>query len=90
LHKRARARSFFAPAAHKDTHTHISILNPQTPKTKTKSNERRAFLDPYAQFARFSDGNGALLLDEFLDAKETVADLSAEYEACERPDYVRL
>lgn len=50
-------------------------------------NERRAFLDPYGQFARFSD-NGSLVLDEFLDAKEVVQSLSAEYEACERADYV--
>jgi hypothetical protein len=34
------------------------------------------------------DGNGALVLDEFLDAKEVVAGLAAEYEACERSDYV--
>ena len=55
---------------------------------RARRNERRAFLDPYAQFNRFSDGNGALLLDEFLDAKDTVAALSAEYEACEHADYV--
>ena len=65
---------------------HQSSLPPHTPPEN--SNERRAFLDPYAQFARFSDGSGALLLDEFLDAKDAVAALSAEYEACERPDYV--
>ena len=59
-------------------------MPPQPPRRQ----ERRAFLDPYAQFARFSDGNGALLLDEFLDAKETVAALSGEYEACEHADYV--
>ena len=63
---------------------------PHPPATPPPArNERRAFLDPYAQFSRFSDGNGALLLDEFLDAKETVAALSAEYEACERPDYIQ-
>jgi len=61
---------------------------PPPKKHQPHRNERRAFLDPYAQFARFSDGNGALLLDEFLDAKETVAALSAEYEACEHADYV--
>lgn len=49
---------------------------------------RRAFLDPYAQFARFSDGNGALDLEEFMDAKDVVTSLSKEYEACERADYV--
>ena len=51
--------------------------------------ERRAFLDPYAQFPRFSDGNGSLIIDEFLDAKDVVSGLAAEYEACERADYVR-
>lgn len=48
----------------------------------------RAFLDPYAQFARFSDGAGNLDLEEFLDAKDVVTSLSREYEACERADYV--
>lgn len=50
--------------------------------------ERQAFLKPYSQFPRFSDANGGLLLDEFIDAQEVVADLSAEYEACEHADYV--
>eukprot|EP00882_Tetradesmus_deserticola_P024993 GHRQ01027387.1.p1 GENE.GHRQ01027387.1~~GHRQ01027387.1.p1 ORF type:complete len:170 (+),score=26.50 GHRQ01027387.1:125-634(+) len=48
----------------------------------------RAFLDPYAQFSRFSDGAGGLDLEEFLDAKDVVTSLSREYEACERADYV--
>jgi hypothetical protein len=48
----------------------------------------RAFLDPYAQFSRFSDGAGGLDLEEFLDAKDVVTSLSKEYEACERADYV--
>jgi hypothetical protein len=48
----------------------------------------RAFLDPYAQFLRFSDGAGGLDLEEFLDAKDMVTSLSKEYEACERADYV--
>lgn len=50
--------------------------------------ERQAFLKPYSQFPRFSDANGGLLLDEFIDAQEVVSDLSAEYEACEHADYV--
>ena len=52
--------------------------------------ERRAFLDPYAQFPRFSDGDGSLIIDEFVDAKDVVSSLAAEYEACERADYVSL
>jgi tubulin gamma len=52
-------------------------------------NERRAFLDPYAQFPAFSDGNGALVLDEFVDARDVVTGLSAEYAACESPDYLQ-
>lgn len=48
----------------------------------------RAFLDPYAKYNLFSDGNNGLNMDEFIDAREVVASLSAEYEACERPDYV--
>lgn len=27
-------------------------------------------------------------MDEFIDAREVVASLSAEYEACEHPNYV--
>lgn len=71
-------------------HTASVLLHacPAPSSLPARRNERRAFLDPYAQFARFSDGSGALLLDEFLDAKETVAALSAEYEACEHADYV--
>lgn len=52
-------------------------------------NERRAFLDPYAQFPAFSDGNGALVLDEFVDARDVVTGLSAEYAACESADYLQ-
>jgi len=52
-------------------------------------NERRAFLDPYAQFAPFSDGAGALVLDEFVDARDVVTGLSAEYAACESADYLQ-
>lgn len=49
---------------------------------------RRAFLDPYAKYDKFHDGNGSLIMDEFIDAREVVQSLSAEYEACERQDYV--
>jgi len=48
----------------------------------------RAFLDPYVQYPRFSDGAGMVDLEEFLDAKDVVTRLSKEYEACERADYV--
>jgi hypothetical protein len=56
--------------------------------TPVYQNTCRAFLDPYAQFSRFSDGAGGLDLEEFLDAKDVVTSLSKEYEACERADYV--
>jgi len=49
--------------------------------------ERQAFLEPYKQFHMFRAGD-ALSLEEFADAREVVADLSAEYEACEHPDYI--
>jgi hypothetical protein len=45
-------------------------------------------LDPYAKYNLFTDGSGGLNMDEFVDAREVVASLSSEYEACERPDYV--
>ncbi|KAJ9508978.1 hypothetical protein QJQ45_028317 [Haematococcus lacustris] len=50
--------------------------------------ERQAFLEPYKQYALFKDANNGLSLEEFADAREVVADLSAEYEACERADYI--
>ncbi|GFH27457.1 tubulin gamma chain [Haematococcus lacustris] len=50
--------------------------------------ERQAFLEPYKQYALFKDANNGLSLEEFADAREVVADLSAEYEACERADYM--
>lgn len=50
----------------------------------------RAFLDPYAQFTRFSNDSGQLSVDEFMDAKDVVMSLSKEYEACERSDYVSI
>lgn len=38
-----------------------------------------------------SDGRKVIEnLDEFDDAREVVASLAAEYQACERPDYVSL
>lgn len=48
----------------------------------------RAFLDPYLQYDRFSDGAGGFAMEEFQDAKDVVMSLSKEYEACERADYV--
>lgn len=50
--------------------------------------ERRAFLDPYIKFPNFRDASGNLLLDEFMDAKEVVQEMSAEYQACESADYI--
>jgi hypothetical protein len=45
-------------------------------------------LEPYKHYQMFRDANNGLSLEEFADAREVVADLSAEYEACERADYV--
>ena len=45
------------------------------------------------EFPMFHTSDGRKVqenLDEFDDAREVVAGLAAEYEACERPDYVRL
>jgi len=50
--------------------------------------DRQAFLDPYKKFKRFQDATGSLCLEEFVDAREVVADLAAEYEACEHSDYI--
>ena len=45
-------------------------------------------MEPYKKFPMFQDASGGLSLEEFADAREVVADLSQEYEAAERPDYV--
>ena len=51
---------------------------------------------PFAGFQEYpmfhtSDGRKVIEnLDEFDDAREVVAGLAAEYQACERPDYVSL
>ena len=52
----------------------------------------QAFLDNYKEFPMFHTSDGrktAESLDEFDDARQVVAALSAEYEACEHSDYVR-
>lgn len=48
----------------------------------------QAFLEPYRQFNKFRNDAGDIALDEFMDAKEVVQDLSQEYQACEHADYV--
>lgn len=53
-------------------------------------NSRRAFLDPYAKFAAFADGNGGVNVSEFVDAREVVTGVAAEYEACEHANYMEL
>ena len=42
----------------------------------------------YAQFDMFCDGAGNFAQEEFDDARQVVSDLSSEYEACERDDYI--
>jgi tubulin gamma len=44
---------------------------------------RNAFLGPYKKTAPFADN-----FNEFDEAREVVADLIAEYEAAENPDYL--
>jgi hypothetical protein len=36
----------------------------------------------------FRDSSGAINMEEFNDARDVVANLSLEYEACEHPNYV--
>lgn len=52
--------------------------------------KRRAFIDKYQQFKQFHDGSGSFFQEEFDSARETVRNVSEEYEACEHADYVIL
>lgn len=51
---------------------------------------RNAFLEPYKKFKHFSTAQGDLVVDEFIDARQVVEDLSKEYEACESADYIEM
>ena len=55
---------------------------------KVKDELERLAVQEYPMF-HTSDGRKVIEnLDEFDDAREVVSSLAAEYQACERPDYV--
>lgn len=88
-------RSPFARSAHRVSglmlanHTSIRHLFNRTIGQFDKLFARRAFVDNYRGFPRFSRGaSGELCVDEFEDAREVVAAMSDEYEAAESADYV--
>lgn len=65
-------------------HTGICQLFDRTIKQYEKLRSRNAFLENYRQEALFSDN-----LDEFDNAKEVVVQLSEEYKAAEKEDYIK-
>ena len=64
-------------------HTSMSQLLDLLLKQYDRIRKRNAFLDNYRKEPMFQDS-----LDEFDSARETVQDLSDEYRACERDDYI--
>lgn len=86
----ALARSSpYIPALHKVSgfllanHTSMAQLLDSLLKQYDRIRKRNAFLDNYRKEPMFADS-----LDEFDSARATVQDLSDEYRACERDDYV--
>jgi tubulin gamma len=69
-------------------HTSIRHLFSKILRDYDRLVQRRAFLDPYTKFDMFADAKGQLVMDEWDEAREVVAGLAAEYEACEKADYV--
>ncbi|KAJ3031595.1 UNVERIFIED_CONTAM: gamma-tubulin [Siphonaria sp. JEL0065] len=66
-------------------HTSIASLFKRTCDQYDRLRKRNAFLDQYKKEAMFSDG-----LEEFDSSRQVVQELIAEYEACERPDYLNF
>uniref|UniRef100_A0A061R1L7 Tubulin gamma chain n=1 Tax=Tetraselmis sp. GSL018 TaxID=582737 RepID=A0A061R1L7_9CHLO len=87
-------KSPYIQTAHKVTglmianHTSIRHLFNRCLSQYDKLIRRKAFIENYAQHEMFRDGQGSFQQDEFDDAREVVSDLAAEYEACERDDYI--
>lgn len=86
----ALARSSpYLPSQHKVSgfmlanHTGMSQLFVRLLKQYDTIRKRNAFLENYRKEPIFSEN-----LDEFDDARETVASLIDEYKACQRPDYL--
>merc|ERR1712066_595376 len=65
-------------------HTAICQLFDRCIRQYDKLRSRNAFLENYRQESIFSDS-----LDEFDDAKEVVVNLSEEYKAAEKDDYIK-
>lgn len=74
-------------------HTSIRHLFNRCLAQYDKLMKRKAFLDNYKDYPIFQNPGGGQKptdsFEEFDDARDVVASLSAEYEACESPDYVR-
>lgn len=72
-------------------HTSIRHLLDRTLRQYDKLMERKAFVKEYEKWPLFHTGEGRGVqqnLDEFDDARETVASLSAEYRAAEHRDFI--
>lgn len=90
-------KSPYAQSAHRVSglmlanHTSIRHLFNHCLSQYDKLMKRKAFLDNYKEYPMFHTSDGRKVienLDEFDDAREVVASLAAEYQACERPDYI--
>ncbi|KAJ3265587.1 gamma-tubulin [Chytriomyces hyalinus] len=66
-------------------HTSIGSLFKRTCDQYDRLRKRNAFLEQYKKEAMFSDG-----LEEFDSSRQVVQDLIAEYEACEKADYLNF
>eukprot|EP00891_Asterochloris_glomerata_P009934 jgi/Astpho2/9934/Aster-06640 len=72
-------------------HTSIRHLFNRTLVQFDKLMKRKAFLDNYKEFPMFHTSDGRKVVEnlaEFDDAREVVQGLTAEYEACEKADYI--
>lgn len=73
-------------------HTSIRHLFNRTLAQFDKLFKKKAFVDNYKDYKTFHTAmpNGSLEinLEEFVDAREVVENMSKEYEACEKADYV--
>ncbi|PWZ03665.1 gamma-tubulin [Testicularia cyperi] len=82
-------RSPYVPSSHRVSglmlanHTGIGSLFRRMVDQYDKLRKRNAFLDMYKREPMFAND-----LSEFDEARETVAELMAEYKAAEKPDYI--
>ncbi|KAM0751158.1 gamma tubulin [Meredithblackwellia eburnea MCA 4105] len=65
-------------------HTSIAAMFKRTVDQYSKMREKKVFFNNYAKYPMFEGDN----FDEFDDARDVALDLIAEYQACEKADYI--